>query len=109
MLQMTDGVLGYLLLDPDQRLTELLDSMMCNLVASDGPKHDVLQMFYWIKVRGAWRPDNIINSFIHQELPSYFCHMILITTHCICTIFKITIWGIRGNCTEASCPLGGDT
>ncbi|MED6250067.1 hypothetical protein ATANTOWER_024156 [Ataeniobius toweri] len=42
--EMMDGVLGYLPLDPDQNITELMDSLRCNLVASDGPKHDVLEM-----------------------------------------------------------------
>ncbi len=37
----TDGVLGYFLTDLDQGITELLDSLKCNLVASDGPKHNV--------------------------------------------------------------------
>ncbi|MEQ2304537.1 hypothetical protein AMECASPLE_028105 [Ameca splendens] len=32
-------------------------------------------MFYWISVRGAWRPVNGMNSFILQELPAHSCHM----------------------------------
>ncbi|XP_016321016.1 flotillin-2-like [Sinocyclocheilus anshuiensis] len=37
----TDGVLGCFLPDLDQGITELLDSLRCNLAASDGPKHNV--------------------------------------------------------------------
>ncbi|MEQ2169741.1 hypothetical protein GOODEAATRI_028415 [Goodea atripinnis] len=33
--------------DPDQAITELLDSLRCNLVVSDGPKY-VLKTFCWI-------------------------------------------------------------
>ncbi len=29
-------------------ITELLDSLRCNLVALDGPKHNVPEVFYWI-------------------------------------------------------------
>ncbi|KAI4879793.1 hypothetical protein NFI96_027057 [Prochilodus magdalenae] len=36
--RVTDGVLGDLLPDLDQGITELLDSLKCNLVASDGPR-----------------------------------------------------------------------
>ncbi|KAI4892301.1 hypothetical protein NFI96_006564 [Prochilodus magdalenae] len=43
-----DDVLGDLLPDLDQGITELLDSLKCNLVASDGPKHNVPEVFYWI-------------------------------------------------------------
>ena len=42
----TDGVLGDLLPDLDQGITELLDSLKCNLAASDGPKHNVPEVFY---------------------------------------------------------------
>ncbi|MEQ2179811.1 hypothetical protein GOODEAATRI_028968 [Goodea atripinnis] len=72
---MKDGVLGYLLLDPDQGIPELRDSLRCNLVASDGPKQDVSEMFYWNYVRGAWRTVDGINSFILPDLPAYSCHM----------------------------------
>lgn len=43
---MTDGVLGYFLPDLDHGITELLNRLRCNLVASDGPKHNVLGVFY---------------------------------------------------------------
>ncbi len=46
-----DGVLGYFLTDLDQGITELLDSLRCNLAVSDGPKHNVPEVFYWILVR----------------------------------------------------------
>ena len=46
--EMTDGVLGYFLPDLDQGITELLDSLRCNLAASDGPEHNVPEVFYWI-------------------------------------------------------------
>ncbi|KAI4903310.1 hypothetical protein NFI96_031847 [Prochilodus magdalenae] len=39
--EMTDGVLGDLLPDLDQGITELLDTLKCNLVTSDGPEHKV--------------------------------------------------------------------
>ncbi|MEQ2258373.1 hypothetical protein XENORESO_017792 [Xenotaenia resolanae] len=65
--EMTDGVLGYLLPDPDQSITDLLDSLRCDLAVLEGPKHDVPEMFYWTYVRAAWRPINGINSFILQE------------------------------------------
>ncbi|TWW81314.1 [Protein ADP-ribosylarginine] hydrolase [Takifugu flavidus] len=39
--EMTNGVLGDLLPDLDQGITELLDSLRINLVAPDGPKHNV--------------------------------------------------------------------
>ncbi|TWW77307.1 hypothetical protein D4764_12G0006970 [Takifugu flavidus] len=45
----TNGVLGDLLPDLDQGITELLDSLSINLAAPDGPKHN--------------------------ELPAYSCHM----------------------------------
>ncbi|MED6232561.1 hypothetical protein ATANTOWER_032388 [Ataeniobius toweri] len=70
----TDGALGYLLPDPNQGIAELLDSQRCNSLVSNW-KHDVPEMFYWIYVRGAWRPVNGINSFILRELPAYSCHM----------------------------------
>lgn len=73
--EMTDSVLRYLLLDPDQGNTELLVSLRWNLMVSDGPKHDVPVIFYWLEARRAWRPVNGINSFILQELPAYSCHM----------------------------------
>ncbi len=41
-----DGVQGYFLPDLDQGITELLDSLRCNLEASDGPKHNVPEVFY---------------------------------------------------------------
>ncbi|KAI4885480.1 hypothetical protein NFI96_027047 [Prochilodus magdalenae] len=63
--------------DLDQGITELLDSLKCNLVASDGPKHNVPVVFYWIQVRGAGGPVNGINSFILHELPAYSRHMSL--------------------------------
>ncbi|KAK3531505.1 hypothetical protein QTP70_023861 [Hemibagrus guttatus] len=44
----TDGVLEYFLPDLDQGITELLDSLRCNQVASDGPKANVPDVFYWI-------------------------------------------------------------
>ncbi|KAI4886056.1 hypothetical protein NFI96_004966 [Prochilodus magdalenae] len=34
--------------DLDQGIAELLGSLKCNLVASDGPKHNVPEVFYWI-------------------------------------------------------------
>ncbi|XP_051814769.1 uncharacterized protein LOC127537085 [Acanthochromis polyacanthus] len=45
-----DGVLGYLLPELDQGITELLDSLRSNLVVSDGTKHNVPKVFYWIQV-----------------------------------------------------------
>ncbi|KAI4814990.1 hypothetical protein KUCAC02_005161 [Chaenocephalus aceratus] len=36
-----DGVLGYVLQDMEQGITELLDSLRSNLAESDGPKHNV--------------------------------------------------------------------
>lgn len=44
----TDGVLGELLPDLDQGSTELLDILRSNLAASDGPKHKVPELLYWI-------------------------------------------------------------
>ncbi|KAI9542463.1 hypothetical protein NQZ68_019145 [Dissostichus eleginoides] len=61
--------------DLDQGITELLDSLRCNLVASDGKQYNVPEVFYWIKVRQAWGTVNGINSFILQELPAYSCQM----------------------------------
>ena len=46
--EMTDGVLGYFLPDLDQSITELLNRLMCNLAAPDGPKHNVPDVFFWI-------------------------------------------------------------
>ncbi len=46
--EMTDGVLEYFLLDLDQGITELLDRLRCNLAASDGPRYNVPEVFYWI-------------------------------------------------------------
>lgn len=43
-----DGVLGGRLLDLDQGLTELLDSLRFNLVVLDRPQHNVPQLFHWI-------------------------------------------------------------
>ncbi len=85
----TDGVLGYFLTDLDQGITELLDSLRCNLAVSDEPKHNVPEVFYWILVRRAWT--HSINSFILQELPTYSRNMrqgIIVhqeepRTHCI--------------------------
>ncbi len=48
LLETTDGVLGYFLPDLDQGITELLESLRCNLTVSDGPKHNVPVVFYWI-------------------------------------------------------------
>ncbi len=59
----TDGVLGYFLSDLEQDITELLDSLKCNLAASDGSKHNVPEVFYGL------------NSLIIQELPAHSCHM----------------------------------
>ncbi|TWW71665.1 hypothetical protein D4764_16G0001620 [Takifugu flavidus] len=39
----TNGVLGDLLPDLDQGITELLDSLRITLAALDGPKHNVLE------------------------------------------------------------------
>ncbi|KAI4902036.1 hypothetical protein NFI96_009943 [Prochilodus magdalenae] len=50
--------------DLDQGITELLDSLKCNLVASDGPKHNVPEEFYWIYVRRAGGP---VNARITKE------------------------------------------
>ncbi|MEQ2279838.1 hypothetical protein AMECASPLE_013349 [Ameca splendens] len=43
-----DGVLTHLLPHLDRSITELLNSLRCNLGMSDGPKHDVTEIFYWI-------------------------------------------------------------
>lgn len=51
----TDGVLGELLPDLDQGSTELLDILRSNLAASDGPKHKVPELLYWIWIRQTWR------------------------------------------------------
>ncbi|KAI4903357.1 hypothetical protein NFI96_000121 [Prochilodus magdalenae] len=59
----------------DQDITELLDSLKCNLVVPDGPKHNVPEVFYWIQVRQAGGPVNGINSLILQELAAYSRHM----------------------------------
>ncbi|TWW64310.1 hypothetical protein D4764_03G0013180 [Takifugu flavidus] len=48
----TNSVLGDLLPDLDQGITELLDNLRINLVAPDGPKHNV-----------------------PEELPAYSSHM----------------------------------
>lgn len=44
--EMTDGVLGDLLPDLGQSITELLDSLRFNLLESDERKHNVPEVFY---------------------------------------------------------------
>lgn len=46
--EMMDGVLGCLLPDPDQGITDLLDSLRYNLAALVGPKYDVTEIFHCI-------------------------------------------------------------
>lgn len=43
-----DGPLVDLLLDLEQGIIELLDSLRCSLGALDKLKHDVLEVFNWI-------------------------------------------------------------
>lgn len=50
-----------------------LDSLRCNLLVYNELKHNVRQVFYWIKVRQAWGPD--INCVLLQELHSYSRYM----------------------------------
>lgn len=45
---------GALLPDLEQGITELLDSLGCNLVVLDGSKYNVPEVFQWIYVRLAW-------------------------------------------------------
>ncbi len=44
----TGGFLGYFLPDLDLGITELLNSLRCNLAVSDGPKHNFPEVFYCI-------------------------------------------------------------
>lgn len=44
-----DGPLVDLLLDLEQGIIELLDSLRCSLGALDKLKHDVLEVFNWIQ------------------------------------------------------------
>lgn len=52
-----------------------LDSLRCNLLVFNELKHNVLQVFYWIKVRQAWGPVSDINSVLLQQLPAYSRYM----------------------------------
>lgn len=62
---MTDGVLGDLLPDLDQGITELLDSLNCNLVALDGLEHNVSGVdLLGLGHESVWIV-NGINSFQH--------------------------------------------
>lgn len=66
-----DGVRMNVLPDRHQCNTELLGSLKCNLATSNGPKHNIPEVFFWTSSR----PDSGINSFILQELPAYSSHM----------------------------------
>ncbi|MED6249560.1 hypothetical protein ATANTOWER_016109 [Ataeniobius toweri] len=54
---MTSVVVGYPLPDPDQGITDLLDSRRCNLMELNGPKHDVQEM-----LRGGQSMESIPSS-----------------------------------------------
>ena len=47
-----DGVLGDLLPDLDQGISELLDSLWRYLVVADAPIHNVPEVLNWIQVWG---------------------------------------------------------
>ena len=57
-------ILGDLLSDLDQDITELLDSLRRHLEAQDGLKHNVPQMFYRNKCLTAPVQVRTINSII---------------------------------------------
>lgn len=48
--EMADGVLGHLLPDLDQGISELLDSLWCFLVALDALTHNLPEVLNWIHV-----------------------------------------------------------
>ena len=50
--EMVDGVLGVLLPDLDQGVSELLDSLWSYLAAVDAPIRDIPEVLNWIQVWG---------------------------------------------------------
>ena len=64
----TDVLLRDLLPDLDQGISQLLDSLWCNVVLVDGTKQDVPDVLSWIQVWGTGRPVHSINTFIMEEL-----------------------------------------
>ena len=50
--EIVDGVLGYLLPDLDQGISELLDSLWGYLVAADELTHNIPEVLSWIQVWG---------------------------------------------------------
>ncbi len=67
--EMADGVLGDLLPDLYQGISELLDSLWCYLAALDALIHNLPEVLNWIQVWRTWGPVNGFNAFIVQKLP----------------------------------------
>ncbi len=67
--EMADGVLGDLLPDLDQGISELLNSLWCYLAALDALIHNLPQVLNWIQVWRTWGPVNGFNAFIVQKMP----------------------------------------
>ena len=71
----TDGLLGDVLPDLYQGISQLLDSLWCDLAAADGTRHDVPEVLDWIQVCGTGWPVHSINAFVMQELLTHSSHM----------------------------------
>ena len=71
----TDVLLRDLLPDLDQGISQLLDSLWCDVASVDGTRHDVPEVLDWIQVWGTGRPVHSINAFVMQELLTHSSHM----------------------------------
>ncbi|KAI4902240.1 hypothetical protein NFI96_015028 [Prochilodus magdalenae] len=83
-------------------ITELLDSLKGNLAASDGPKHNVTEVFYLIWVMRAEGPVNGINSFICRTACKLLPHEYLVK----CIVLSLSRLALC-NLGETSCEILG--
>lgn len=61
--EVEDDVLRELFSDPNQGISDLLDSLWCYLAASDAPIHNIQEVLNW-QVWGTRGTVNGINAFI---------------------------------------------
>ena len=70
-----DVLLLDLLPDLDESISQLLDSLWCNVALVDRMRQDVPDVLDWIKVWGTGRPVHSVDVFFMQELLTHFNHM----------------------------------
>lgn len=72
---MTNGLLGDLLPDLDEGISQLLDILWCDVAVVDATIHDVPEVLDWIQVWEEGGEENRVNALTVQELLTHSIHM----------------------------------